>query len=49
MSCYKLNLARIGADHYSTLTSGVLDRVLQHADTIVIAGKSFRMKDRIDR
>ena len=33
----------------STLTSAILDRVLHHADTIVIEGKSFRMKDEIDR
>jgi len=32
----------------STLTSAMLDRVLHHAETIVIEGKSYRMKDRID-
>jgi DNA replication protein DnaC len=32
----------------STLTSAILDRVLHHADTIVIEGKSYRMKDRIE-
>lgn len=32
----------------STLTSAILDRVLHHADTVVIEGKSFRMKDEID-
>jgi DNA replication protein DnaC len=32
----------------STLTSAILDRVLHHAETIVIEGKSYRMKDRID-
>ncbi len=31
----------------STLTSAILDRVLHHADTAVIEGKSFRMKDEI--
>jgi DNA replication protein DnaC len=31
----------------STLTSAILDRVLHHADTVVIEGKSFRMKDEI--
>lgn len=31
----------------STLTSAVLDRLLHHADTVPIAGKSYRMKDRI--
>ena len=29
----------------STLTSALLDRLLHHAETIVIEGKSFRMKD----
>ena len=29
----------------ATLTSAVLDRLLHHAETIVIEGKSFRMKD----
>jgi DNA replication protein DnaC len=32
----------------STLTSAILDRVLHHAQTIVIEGNSYRMKDRID-
>ncbi len=32
----------------STLTSAILDRVLHHADTVVIEGKSFRMKDEVD-
>ena len=32
----------------STLTSAILDRVLHHADTIIIEGKSFRMKDEIE-
>ena len=32
----------------STLTSAILDRILHHADTIVIEGKSYRMKDRIE-
>ena len=32
----------------STLTSAILDRVLHHAETITIEGKSYRMKDRID-
>jgi DNA replication protein DnaC len=35
-------------NHASTLTSAVLDRRLHHADTIIIAGKSFRMKDQIE-
>jgi IstB-like ATP binding protein len=29
-------------NHDSTLTSAVLDRLLHHADTIIIEGKSFR-------
>ena len=32
----------------STLTSAILDRLLHHAETVVIEGKSYRMKDRID-
>jgi len=32
----------------STLTSAILDRVLHHATTVVIEGKSYRMKDRIE-
>ncbi len=32
----------------STLTSAILDRLLHHAETVVIEGKSFRMKDRIE-
>src|SRR5665811_2606411 len=32
----------------STLTSAILDRILHHAETVVIEGKSYRMKDRID-
>ncbi len=31
----------------STLTSAVLDRLLHHAETVVIEGKSYRMKDQI--
>jgi DNA replication protein DnaC len=31
----------------ATLTSAVLDRLLHHAETIIIEGKSFRMKDQI--
>ncbi len=33
----------------ATLTSAVLDRLLHHAETIVIKGPSCRMKDRINR
>jgi DNA replication protein DnaC len=32
----------------ATVTSAVLDRVLHHAETVVIEGKSFRMKDQIE-
>jgi len=31
----------------STLTSAILDRVLHHADTVIIEGPSFSMKDEI--
>lgn len=31
----------------STITSAVLDRLLHHAETIVIEGQSYRMKDQI--
>jgi DNA replication protein DnaC len=32
----------------STLTSAILDRVLHHAETVIVEGKSFRMKDEAD-
>jgi len=32
----------------AALTSAILDRVLHHAETVIIEGKSFRMKDEID-
>lgn len=32
----------------STLASAVLDRLLHHAEIVVIEGKSYRMKERID-
>jgi DNA replication protein DnaC len=32
----------------STLTAAILDRLLHHADTIIIEGKSFRMKDQLE-
>ena len=32
----------------ATLTSAVLDRLLHHAETVTIEGKSFRMKDQLD-
>jgi DNA replication protein DnaC len=33
----------------STLTSAILDRRLHHAETVVIEGKSFRMKGKIEQ
>lgn len=35
-------------DNDSTLTSAVLDRLLHHANSVIIEGKSYRMKDRIE-
>jgi DNA replication protein DnaC len=32
----------------STLTAAILDRLLHHAETVIIEGKSFRMKDQIE-
>ena len=32
----------------STLTSALLDRLLHHSETVVIEGKSYRMKERIE-
>ena len=32
----------------ATITSAVLDRLLHHAETVVIEGSSYRMKDRIE-
>ena len=32
----------------STLTSALLDRLLHHAETVLIEGKSYRMKDKIE-
>lgn len=29
----------------STLTSAVLDRLLHHAETVILEGKSYRLKD----
>ena len=36
-------------NHDATLTSAVLDRLLHHAVTVTLEGKSFRMKDVIER
>ncbi len=32
----------------STLTSAILDRLLHHAETVLIEGKSYRMKEQIE-
>jgi DNA replication protein DnaC len=32
----------------STLTAAILDRLLHHADPVVIEGKSFRMRGQIE-
>ena len=32
----------------NTLTAALLDRLLHHADTVVIEGKSYRMKGKLD-
>jgi DNA replication protein DnaC len=32
----------------STLTAAILDRLLHHAETSIIDGKSYRMKDQIE-
>lgn len=32
----------------ATLASAVLDRVIHHCETVIIKGKSYRLKDRID-
>jgi len=31
-----------------TLTAAIVDRLLHHAETVIIEGKSFRMKDQIE-
>jgi len=35
-------------NHDTGITSAILDRVLHYAETVVIEGKSFRMKDQIE-
>lgn len=35
-------------NHDSTLTSALLDRLLHHAETVLIEGISYRMKERVD-
>jgi DNA replication protein DnaC len=32
----------------STLTAALLDRLLHHAETVVIEGKSYRMQDKLE-
>lgn len=32
----------------ATLTSAILDRLLHHAETVVIEGKSYRMREQVD-
>jgi DNA replication protein DnaC len=32
----------------STLTSAILDRIMHHVDTVIIEGKSFRMKNEVE-
>jgi DNA replication protein DnaC len=32
----------------STLTSAILDRIMHHVETVIIEGKSFRMKDEVE-
>ena len=32
----------------STLTSALLDRLLHHAESVVIEGRSYRMRDQTD-
>jgi DNA replication protein DnaC len=32
----------------STLTSAVLDRLLHHAETVIVEGRSYRMKDQTE-
>jgi DNA replication protein DnaC len=35
-------------NHDSTLTAAILDRLLHHAETVIIEGTSFRMKDQLE-
>ena len=35
--------------HDSTLIAAILDRLLHHAETVISEGKSFRMKDQLER
>lgn len=38
---------RVSSDH-STLTSALLDRLLHHAESVVIEGRSYRMRDQLE-
>ena len=40
------NWARI-FNNDATITSAVLDRLLHHAETVLLEGKSYRMKDQV--
>jgi len=40
------NWARI-FNNDATITSAVLDRLLHHAETVLLEGKSYRMKDKV--
>jgi DNA replication protein DnaC len=33
---------------FATLTSAVLDPLLHHAETVIVEGRSYRMKDQIE-
>ena len=35
-------------DNDAVLTSALLDRLLHHAETVIIEGKSYRSKDQIE-
>jgi len=35
-------------DNDAVLTSALLDRLLHHAETVVIEGKSYRSKDQVE-
>ena len=36
-------------NRYATLTSAVLDRLLHHAETVTLEGRSYRIKDVIEK
>jgi hypothetical protein len=45
----KQALESLGADILPGLTSAILDRVLHPAEMVIIEGKSFRLKDKIEQ